>query len=163
LRFFVSVPTDLQLRFRCWPFHFQDAPEQRVTIVVNGQTVDEIALRTQPAVYNVTIPRTALISGRNTLALRYAYNRAPSDLSPAARNHQPLAVAWDWMQIGSGNEPTRPTRDEAGGRALNVPVGTRIDYFTKVGPDTALTIDDIVPMGPHSDDAPARLRLELAT
>jgi len=162
LRFFVFDPADLDVRFRCRPFTFKDAPEQRITVVVNGRTIDQITLGRMAARYQFTIPRAALVAGENRMVFRYAYSQAPSVLNPDTGDSRPLAVAWEWLQFGSARQVARPSVSADGDAALVVPAGSELDYFVKVAPGTVMTVDDVVPLGSDAAHRP-ELRLQIQT
>ncbi len=54
----------------------------------------------------------------------------------------------------------RPGRDEQAS-ALVIPTGTALAYYTKVGPGSTLVIDDVVPTGGKTPEAPPVLRVEI--
>jgi len=161
LRFFVSEPRALPLAFRCWPLRFKDAPEQRVTVAVNGLDVGEVSLRQQPSRYELTIPARALRPGENRLTLRYAFSRSRQDLSPKSTSTRQLAVAWDWMQFGDGAPVGQPSVVRTDTRSsLILPPGTGVDYYTRLPAGSTLVIEDVLPLGVDKP-APADLRVEM--
>jgi arylsulfatase A-like enzyme len=142
LQWFVDEPRDLELTFRCWPAASLGNP-QHLLFVVNGWPLPEVPLQDWPAVYSLAIPATALISGWNTITVRYwHYLRIEGD-------PRRLAVAWDWFQTGEPNpNVARPqARSDGDTSVLRLPAGLRLDYFVRLAPGAELVLDGLVPWG----------------
>ena len=142
LRLFVGVPRTLSVTFRCWPFRFQGAPPQTLTLDVNGVEIQTLELAPEPGEYRVTLPEQFLVPGDNSLRLRYGYDRAPADVLPNARDERSLAVAWDWLRLEGALEARAP---EARGESLAIPAGTSVEFFVQAVPKSMLVVDAVRP------------------
>jgi arylsulfatase A-like enzyme len=144
LELFLFEPHDIQLVFRCLPFRFPNSPVQTISIEINGESVGQVTL--QPALneYEVTIPQTSLVSGKNRLEFRYAYARAPKDVRQGATDIRRLAVAWDYIRFGSDEEQARaePHADVESG-VLYIPFGAQVDYYLILPRESVLTFDGL--------------------
>jgi hypothetical protein len=97
---------DQLLRFRCWPFRFQGAPAQTVTIFVNGSRVDSVALADGARVYSFATPEALWKAGPNEVRFEFAYAEAPKDRVPGSSDQRTLSVAFDWLEL----VPSRPEK-----------------------------------------------------
>ena len=66
------------------PFSFADAPEQVMTISVNGQEIASFGMDPSWQQYTTSPPLDVLHRGPNTVSLRFAYARRPVDVLPEA-------------------------------------------------------------------------------
>jgi hypothetical protein len=95
---------DRLVRFRAWPFEWEGAPPQTVSVSVNGTKFATVTLSPGPAVYSGVAPAAAWKEGANTLAFEFAWAEAPKDRVPAADDTRTLAAAFDWIEV----LPVRP-------------------------------------------------------
>lgn len=97
-------PEDRLVRFRAWPFSWEGAPPQSVTLSVNGARVATLSLPGGAAVQGVVTPAAAWRDGENALAFEFAWAEAPKDRVPGAADARTLAAAFDWIEV----VPVRP-------------------------------------------------------
>jgi hypothetical protein len=90
---------DRLVRFRAWPFRWDGAPPQTVTLSVNDVRLETIALGDGPRVYAAVSPGAAWKEGTNVLTFEFAYAEAPRDRIPGAADTRTLAAAFDWIEI----------------------------------------------------------------
>jgi hypothetical protein len=98
-RVFAGGPGERLVRFRAWPFLWEGAPPQTVTVSVNGVRLETLTLWPGPRVYAVTSPGPAWKEGENTLTFSFGYAEAPKDRVPGAADTRTLAAAFDWIEI----------------------------------------------------------------
>lgn len=87
------------VRFRCWPFRWEGAPPQTLTLSVNGSPVETVGLAGEPRVYSVATPAEAWRSGANVVTFEFAYAEAPKDRVEGQADARTLAAAFDWLEI----------------------------------------------------------------
>ncbi len=143
-RFFLTTPRDLEAAFRGEPFTYPQAPEQAVTVVVNGTEVARLALPPGLAEHRVRLPEKALRAGENRLLLRYAWSRSPHEVDGASEDRRRLAVRWEALDLGTG--AAAGAVRAAGGRLL-IPAGTRIDYHLRLRAASALLLERLTVRG----------------
>jgi hypothetical protein len=90
---------DRLLRFRAWAFRYPQAPEQTVTLFVNGNRLETFTLDEKPRVFSAVAPAAAFHPGINELALEFAYAEAPRDRLPGSGDVRTLAAAFDWLEV----------------------------------------------------------------
>ena len=100
---------DRLVRFRAWPFRWEGAPPQTVTVSVNDVRLETLTLEDGPRVYTASSPGPAWKPGANVLKLEFAYAEAPKDRTPGASDARTLAAAFDWIELV-------PVRVEGSGR-----------------------------------------------
>lgn len=91
--------SDRILRFRAWAFLYPGAPEQVVTLRVNGTRVDAAGLYREPHVVTFVVPKALWKNGENELRLAFAYAESPKDRIPGEDDTRTLAAAFDWLEI----------------------------------------------------------------
>ncbi len=91
--------SDRVLRFRAWAFAYPDAPEQVVTLFVNGTRVDAAGLYREPRVTTFVVPKALWKKGGNEIRLAFTYAESPKDRIPGADDTRTLAAAFDWLEI----------------------------------------------------------------
>ncbi len=87
------------VRFRCWPFRWEGAPPQTLSLAVNGSRVETLGLSGEARVYSVATPAEAWRPGKNVVTFEFAYAEAPKDRVPGQADARTLAAAFDWMEI----------------------------------------------------------------
>ena len=90
---------DRLVRFRAWPFGWDGAPPQTVTISVNDVRLETITLPGGQRVYTVSSPGPAWKRGLNVLKLEFAWAESPKDRVPGATDARTLAAGFDWIEI----------------------------------------------------------------
>jgi hypothetical protein len=93
-----APPVDYQLDLRCAPFGFPGAPEQTVTVVVNGQSVTMRRLTPGWSEQRVAVGADAMRANLNRIELRYGYSRSPRDAGTGDDSRE-LAVQCDWIRL----------------------------------------------------------------
>lgn len=158
LEFFLAAPRDVPLTLRGEPYQFPGAPDQTVTLNLNGKPAGRIAglnglNSSGPS--GMTLQGRDLRAGTNRLVLRYAWTRSPAEVTGANADRRRLAVAWDLLRFGTGvDEQSRPRA--AGGR-LALPFGWRTSSFLRLPPGASLSIEDLR----SRDGKPGELRISL--
>ena len=130
---FLIAPRDLELGFEVRPLRFRGAPQQAVTVQVNGEVIGEVELRPELAAYTVSVPAAVLRGGTNALKLAYRWSRSPRELGLSDDPRQ-LAAAWYEIRFGSGQNHQPLAQD----RRLFLPFGSRLDFFVEVPPRSEL-------------------------
>ncbi len=92
-------PADRLVRFRAWPFRWDGAPAQTVTVSLNGVVLGTVPLGDAPGVHGLASPAPAWKEGENSLTFAFAYAEAPRDRVPGASDDRTLAAAFDWIEI----------------------------------------------------------------
>ncbi len=91
--------SDRVLRFRAWAFSWPGAPEQAVTLFVNGARVDGAGLGATPRVVTFVVPKALWKSGENEIRLAFAWAESPKEKAPPSDDERRLAAAFDWLEI----------------------------------------------------------------
>jgi len=141
VRFSLAAPRDLELRLVCEPFTFPGAPEQAITLAVNGEEVGRLPLPRGAGEHSARLPAGSLRAGENRLLLRYAWSRSPRETSGgASADERRLAVRCDALDLGTGTaaREVRATRSE-----LVVPAGARVSYYRRVPARSALVLERV--------------------
>jgi hypothetical protein len=89
---------DRLVRFRCWPFWFEGAPDQTVALAINGTAVETVRLIPDRREYAVYVSRELWRRGGNELTFAFAYADRPRDHGGGG-DDRTLAVAFDWLEI----------------------------------------------------------------
>lgn len=100
-RVFIPISTmgSYRLSFSALPFVFPNAPQQTLTIQVNGQArLAMMNLMPGWNTYELDLPASALKSGLNELDFEFAYARSPHDTLGTA-DMRTLAAAIDWIRL----------------------------------------------------------------
>lgn len=92
-------PADRIIRFRAWPFRYEGAPPQRVTVVLNDVTLGTFPLPDGPTVVETPSPAAAWKDGKNVLTFDFAYAEAPKDRLAGANDGRTLAAGFDWLEV----------------------------------------------------------------
>ncbi len=91
--------SDRVVRFRAWSFLYPTAPEQTVTLYVNGTRIDAAGLYREPRVVTFVVPKALWKKGENELRFAFAWAEAPKDRTPGSDDSRTLAAAFDWLEI----------------------------------------------------------------
>lgn len=94
-----GAAADRLVRFRTWPFRWEGAPPQTVTVAVNGVQLATWTLSDGARVYSAASPAAAWREGTNVLSFTFAYAEAPKDRIPGNDDSRTLAAAFDWVEI----------------------------------------------------------------
>lgn len=137
---FLAAPRDLPVSFRGFPFHYEGAPKQTVTILANDREVAEVPLAPGEKEYAAEIPEESLRAGMNRLTFRYAWTRSPAEVGGGGDRRR-LAFAWDEMRFGTGVD--EGARVRGAGDRLAIPFGHRIDFFVRLPEGAALEVGEL--------------------
>ncbi len=96
---FAGPAADRLVRFRTWPFRWEGAPPQAVTVAVNGVQLATWTLSDGARVYSAVSPAAAWQEGTNVLSFTFTYAEAPKDRIPGNDDSRTLAAAFDWLEI----------------------------------------------------------------
>ncbi|MGB5176742.1 MAG: sulfatase, partial [Thermoanaerobaculia bacterium] len=148
-------PRDLVLKARCRP-----APrveDQRVDVILNGRHLGGFGLRNRLTVYPIRIDEDWLRHGVNELEFRYS-DHEPASQEPG-EDPRPLAVAWYELLLETEvpADPVEPMVLEED-MALSMPVGTRVDYFLRLAPDSVLEVRGVEVVGAKTGHVEVTLR-----
>ncbi len=90
------------LRMQIAPFTFPTAPQQTMSMTLNGQQLMDVAisLREGWQVIEVTLSESALGQGLNILTLHFDHATPPSAVLTGVSDDRLLAAAVDWVEIG---------------------------------------------------------------
>jgi hypothetical protein len=95
----VDGPADRLIRFRAWPFGWEGAPGQTVTVWVNDVRLETLTVWAGARVYTTASPGPAWKSGVNVLRFEFGWAEAPKDRVPDVADTRTLAAAFDWIEI----------------------------------------------------------------
>ena len=150
-----------ELSIRCRPFSWEEGPDQRLAVAVNGRDLGEVVLGTDFADYTFVLPADTLILGRNRVEMRFAWTERPADRVPGSTDQRKLAAVFHWLRFGTAVPADDSTSADRGdpmlrGRDLVIPSGTGL-HFRIVVPQDA--VDGAVKMlGSLLADPPAGFR-----
>jgi arylsulfatase A-like enzyme len=144
------------LSFRCRPFTWDGAPEQRMEVAVNGRRIGEVVLEAGFADYTLELPPDVTVPGLNRVELSFALTARPSDHDPESIDQRDLAAAFQWMRFGPGHSQTATTGPpERRGDSIVLPAGAGLRYRVKAPADAVLEMN--VDANPPSGSAPSLL------
>ena len=105
---------DRLVRLRAWPYRWDGAPPQRLTLYVNETRIDSVPMADGPRVYSFLTPAAAWHDGTNEIRFELAYAEAPRDRVPGATDARTLAMALDWLEIVTSPGPSPSGRGGPG-------------------------------------------------
>ncbi len=165
LSFFAVAATDVTLHLLCKPLVFEGAPEQTVSVALNGRQLGEISLSRKLERYQIEIPAGAIASGANRLELHFGYSRQPSEVIAGAADERDLAVRFSEIELeglGALAPPGVAGPAEIAGPAeasenrtedrIELPAGTAVRYYFDHAASTELVIDSLETWGPRAGD-----------
>jgi len=156
LRFFLAAARDVPLSLRGNSFSAPGAPAQEVTLLLNGERVDRVAVSPGGDEARVVLPEGILRAGENRLVLRYAWTRSPWEASGGTDgDRRRLAVAWDLLRFDTGAD--EQARARAAGGQLALPFGWRVDTYLRLPAGAVLALDGLRSRGGE----PGELRVTL--
>ena len=163
----VTDPRPLDLIFECRPFPAnslrEDAEilEQAVTVVVNDLTAGTVRLREGFNLYSVSVPREALVPGRNRVEFRYAFSPKEAGLLRGRGVALPLTVAWGRLWFHEAHALGVPSAFSGDDRRLVLPAYTRVDYFLHAPPGSVLRLDRLEAWSTSSAEKAAVLEIRV--
>jgi arylsulfatase A-like enzyme len=139
------------LELRCRPFDWNGAPEQTVTVAVNGRELGRVVLSGGFDDYSLPLPRGALLAGRNRVELRFGRTGRPADHQPDSDDARTLAAAVSRLGLApeSSADPGDP-RVETGGTepaGLVLPPGVGLTYRFPAPRDGSVELEAASPTG----------------
>ncbi|HEY4574294.1 MAG TPA: hypothetical protein VIJ26_10035, partial [Thermoanaerobaculia bacterium] len=147
--FFLAAARDVPLILKGSPYPAPGAPEQVVTLLLNGAPVGRVTVAGEEV--RAVLPEQALRTGENRLVLRYAWTRCPFEETGGKNDdRRRLAVAWDLLRFETGVDDQGRVRGAGGQLAL--PFGWRIDSFQPLPPGAVLALDDLRSRGEGSGE-----------
>ncbi len=153
VRFYVVERRAIDFSMRAWALTPESLPEQRINVLVGGQTIGEVALRTQPASIPLTIPPAQLERGWNILRFEPAELTVPAKLIGSADTRR-LGFAVDWMKFRQ--RAVAGTSVEASRDQLVLARGARLEYYLELAPGSTFSVASLVSRSEN-------LRLEVST
>jgi arylsulfatase A-like enzyme len=150
--FFTSTLDERTLVASCKPFHFPDAPAQRISLAVNGKMVAEVKLDPGPNTVRWTIPSATMRIGSNRLTFHYAYSRPPMEVWPDSSDPRPLAVSWDWIRFQGAHSSPVPSLDSES--QLILPFRSQANYFLSLPAGSTLELGAITLLSAPTTRAP---------
>jgi choline-sulfatase len=141
LVFFLALSRDIPLTLRWIPDPSHREPAQKVTLLLNGETVGRVTVAAGGREARVVLPQGHLQAGENHLILRYAWTRAPSDSGAGITGQHRRAVAWDLLRFETGVD--EQSRVQAAGGRLALPFGWRINSYLRLPAGATLAMDDL--------------------
>jgi choline-sulfatase len=156
LALFLATPRDVPLTLRGSAYASRGAPEQVVTLVLNGETVGQVTAKPGGEETRTVLPERHLRAGENRLILRYAWTRSPwVESGGQGDDHRRLAVAWDLLRFETGVDEQGRVR--AAGGQLSLPFGWRIDSYLRLPAGAELVMDGLRTRG---EDGELRVTLQ---
>jgi hypothetical protein len=98
IRLYSYALGDRMLAFQADPFMFPNAPQQMVTVYLNGTSLGARKVN-HGAVIRIPAPQSAWVSGNNEVRFEFGYAESPSDHSQ--ENHDPrhLSASFHWLAV----------------------------------------------------------------
>jgi arylsulfatase A-like enzyme len=141
LAFFLARSRDIPLTLRWIPFTGHGERPEKVTLVLNGETVGRVTVTAGDKEARVVLPQGHLQAGENLLTLRYAWTRVPLGGAAGITGQHRPAVAWDLLRFETGVDEKSTVR--ASGGRLALPFGWRINSYLRLPAGAALEMDDL--------------------
>lgn len=88
-----------RLTFRAWPLTWEGAPEQVVTVSVNGKAAGQTVLRASARTYSMPLAPGLLAAGRNVVAFSFSRLAVPHERLAGSSDTRSLAAAFAWIEI----------------------------------------------------------------
>ena len=149
------------------PFAHPDAPQQRLTVVLNDVEIDTVDMRPQWTTYEIDLPAAVVHPGWNVIELRFAQSLRPADFDPESDDRRTLAALFRRLDIRNGagrpEWPKRPApRFDADEAVIEMPTDSffearitprrreelvgaaEADFLTSEGPEGAASIRAVV-------------------
>lgn len=159
VRIFLSYPRDTLLSIRCWPFGFQGAPQQTISIFVNGKFLESRTLTPEPNVYPIRLPARFLKKGDNLLKFQYGYSRQPLSVAPKSDDRRFLAVGWDYLRIDSALSGKPSVKKASTDPVLLLPSNSYVTYYLQIPNGSVLTAEKVVANSPHNKNVTLKILL----
>ena len=128
-----AVPTALEFSAR--PFMFEDAPDQVVTVALNGEDVGDLTLMEGWNDYALDLSASVLQQGANDVTFRFSRSTSPAAIGTGG-DPRTLAAAFGHITL----EPHLAPAATPGGQ-LELLLGSRVSYGLVLPPDATLDIE----------------------
>jgi len=93
------------------PFAHPDAPQQRLTVLLNDVEIDAFDMRARWTTYEIDLPAGVVHPGWNVIELRFAHSLRPADFDPESDDRRRLAAVFRRLEIRNGaGRPEWPGR-----------------------------------------------------
>jgi hypothetical protein len=90
---------DRTIAFQAAPYSFPNAPQQSVTVLLNGAPLGSHKLPGGVSVMRVKAPKATWLLGPNELRFDFGYAEAPKDHVPGNGDPRKLAAAFVWIAM----------------------------------------------------------------
>ena len=136
--------TASRLYFRAWPFIWDGAPDQIVTVFVNHRKIGSVGLEPGPQDYSLRVPRRTFLAGVNRVVFEFAFVEEAGAHLEGSSDHRTLAAGFDFVGVGErsavigGGDEGRPA-PEARDDALVLAPGTGVIFAFNHNSETALS------------------------
>ncbi len=156
LSFFAVAPAAVTLGLHCKPLIFEGAPEQTMSVAVNGEQLGEISMGRKLERYQIEVPAAAVAGGLNRVDLHFGYHRRPRDVIAGATDERDLAVRCYRIELeglGADGSPrvAGGTGDDPAGNRIELPVGTAVTFYFDHASGTELMLAGLEAWGPRAD------------
>ena len=112
------------------PFAHPDAPQQRLTVLLNDVEIDAFDMRARWTTYEIDLPAGVVRPGWNVIELRFAHSLRPADFDPASDDRRTLAAVFRRLEIRNGaGRPEWPGRPSTGFDADETVIEMPTDSF----------------------------------
>jgi arylsulfatase A-like enzyme len=135
------APRTIAAELRCRPLAITEADRSQVHVILNGEALTSLELRSGFAAYPLTLPSPRLHRGRNRLQFRFPAARSPRELG-LGDDWRRLAMAVDWLRLAPGDPPPAPSAS-ADGTVLSIPHGTIVAYALRSVDGMRLELDGV--------------------
>ncbi len=149
--FFATAATDVTVGLHCKPLDFEDAPEQTMSVALNGQPLGEVVMGRKLERYRIEAPATAVASATNRLDLSFGYHRRPRDVIAGAADERELAVRCYRIELEGLGADASPRVDPTGDR-IELPVGTAATFYFDHAAGAELVFAGLETWGPRRRD-----------
>ena len=165
--FFQVADTPPTFAAEARPFALPDAPQQRLTVLLNDIEIDAIDMRPRWTTYEIDLPAGIVHPGWNVIELRFAHSLRPADFDPESDDRRTLSAAFRRLEIHNGagrpEWPGRPgPRFDVDDAVVDMPTDSFFEaritprrHEELVGAAEALFAG---PEGPEGPDGPASIR-----
>jgi hypothetical protein len=99
LRVFARESVSRRLRARVFAFAYPGAPEQSMTVRLNGHRLGVRAISSATTVVSLQAKGSSWRSGGNLLSFDFTYAAAPSERVEGSSDRRTLSVAFDWVEL----------------------------------------------------------------
>ncbi len=110
--FFQVADTPPTFVAKARPFAHLDAPQQRLTVLLNDVEIEAVDMPPPWTTYEIDLPAGVVRAGWNVIELRFAQSLRPADFDPESDDRRTLAAVFQRLEIRNGagrlEWPSRP-------------------------------------------------------